>query len=160
MAAVREAKSGREPRVRVVVGDADAKARAQTSRLLQGVGLDVHEAQTGAEALELARSVRPGAVLLDVALPDISGYQVCHMLRREYGPELAILLLSNDRTEPHDKAAGVLLGANDCLAKPVTLCDLLARMESNAPPVAPPGNGHTMAATLTPCELRVLRRLA
>jgi DNA-binding NarL/FixJ family response regulator len=160
MAAANEAERGRVSRVCVVVGDADANARAQTSRLLQGVGLDVYEAETGAEALELTRSVRPAAVLLDVALPDISGYQVCHMLRKEYGPELAILLLSTDRTEPHDKAAGVLLGANDCLAKPVALSDLLARMESHAQPVAPPGNGHTVAATLTPCELRVLRRLA
>jgi DNA-binding NarL/FixJ family response regulator len=162
VAAVKEAKSGREPEpgVCVVVGDADAKARGQTSRLLERVGFEVHEAQTGAEALELARVMQPAAVLLDVALPEISGYQVCHMLRKEFGPELTIFLLSTDRTEPHDKAAGVLLGADDCLAKPVTGAELLARVESHVRPEAPPVNVHARAATLTPSELRVLRRLA
>lgn len=160
MAAVHRAESGRAPGVCVVVGDADTKACAQTGRLLERLGFEVREAHTGAEALELARSLRPAAVLLDVALPDISGYQVCHMLRKEYGPELAILLLSTDRTEPHDKSAGVLLGADDCLAKPLAAGELLARMESHARSAAPPPNAHTLAATLTPSELRVLRRLS
>jgi DNA-binding NarL/FixJ family response regulator len=141
------------------VGDADAKARAQTTRQLERAGFEVCEARTGAEALELARSLRPAAVLLDVALPDISGYQVCHMLREEY-PELAILLMSTDRTEPHDRAAGVLLGADDCFAKPIFAGELLARLASHARAAAPLLNEHTLAAMLTPSELRVLRQLA
>ena len=116
MAAAESIEQGRR-RV-VVVGDADAKARALTARLVERLGFEACEAATGEEALELVRAVRPAAVLLDVALPGISGYQVCQMLRGEYGAELPILLLSEDRTEPHDLAAGLLLGADDYIAKP------------------------------------------
>src|SRR5205807_9866648 len=107
-----------QDRRRVVVADADARARALAARLVELLGFEAYEASTGDAALELARAGRPAAVLLDVALPGISGYQLCQMLRADYGPDLPILLLSKDRTEPHDLAAGLLLGADDCIAKP------------------------------------------
>jgi DNA-binding NarL/FixJ family response regulator len=146
----------KETAVRVVVGDADTKVRTATTRLLQRVGFDVLEAETGTDALELARTEQPSAVVLDVALPDISGYQVCHILRREFGPTLPILLLS-DHLEPHDRAAGLLLGADDYVAKPLLADDLLARVSRT--------NGADKAANdlmqlLTASEQRVLRMLA
>jgi DNA-binding NarL/FixJ family response regulator len=64
------------------------------------------------------------------------------------------------RTEPHDRAAGVLLGADDCFTKPIVAGELLARMASHARAAAPHLNQHTVDATLTPSELRVLRQLA
>jgi DNA-binding NarL/FixJ family response regulator len=145
----------------VVVADHDARQRTAMSRLLQRIGFDVLEATTGTEALKLARSTRPAAVLLEVALPQISGYQVCKMLRDEYGPEVPILLLSADRLEPHDRAAGLLLGADDYCAKPFAPDALLARIKSyTRPPAVAPTNGSDVMPSLTPSELRVLRLLA
>jgi DNA-binding NarL/FixJ family response regulator len=131
------------------------------SRLLQRIGFDVLEATTGTEALELARSTRPAAVLLEVALPQISGYQVCKMLRDEYGPNLPILLLSADRLEPYDRAAGLLLGADDYCPKPFSPDTLLARIKRHVHPAAgTPTDGSRATPSLTPSELRVLRLLA
>jgi len=146
-------------RRRIVVGDADARARGLAARLAERLGFDALEAATGDEALELARAGRPAAVLLDVALPGISGYQVCQMLRDEYGSELPILLLSKDRVEPHDQAAGLLLGADDYIAKPFDPSELLARLSAHTRASQPAANGHR-TVNLTPSELRVLRLLA
>jgi DNA-binding NarL/FixJ family response regulator len=140
----------------VVVGDADESARDATSELLRRIGFDVLEADTGTEALEIARTARPAAVVLDVALPEISGYQVCHMLRAELGDELRIVLLS-DHVEQHDRVAGLLLGADDYVAKPFVPDDLLARIKQLRVKRSAPD---ATAAGLTPSELRVLRMLA
>jgi DNA-binding NarL/FixJ family response regulator len=145
----------------IVVADPDARQRAAMSRLLRRIGFDVLEATTGTEALELARSTRPAAVLLEVALPQISGYQVCKMLREECGPNLPILLLSADRLEPYDRAAGLLLGADDYCPKPFSPDTLLARIKTHvhAAGGAPPDINRA-TPRLTPSELRVLRLLA
>jgi len=147
---------------RVVVGDGDSDSRALAARLLRTVGFDVLEAASGETALAAARETRPAAVLLDVELADISGYQVCHMLRAEWGQSLPILLMSASRTEPYDRAAGLLLGANEYLTKPFAAPELLAWVETNGRPprseVQPPPEGR--GNDLTPSELRVLRLLA
>jgi DNA-binding NarL/FixJ family response regulator len=146
-------------RRRVVVGDADARARGMTARLVERLGFETCEAATGEMALELSRTRRPAAVLLDVALPGISGYQVCQMLREEYGAELPILLLSKDRTEPHDRAAGLLLGADDYIAKPYEPSELMARVTAHTRASLSTVN-RGRAANLTPSEHRVLCLLA
>jgi two-component system nitrate/nitrite response regulator NarL len=165
MAAARRAERGRNLGP-CLVADGDMETRALAAGLLERVGFEVLEAETGAEALELARAVEPAAVVLDVALPIISGYQVCHLLRREYGPDLPIVLLSADRTEPYDKTAGLLVGADDYLTKPLAPDALLARLEAHmrasAPRRKPPTSGSDdgVASSLTPSELRVLRLFA
>ena len=144
----------------MVIGDADPEARAPLTRVLEGMGFDVREAETGPETLRLVRSQRPGAVLLDVALPEISGYQVLHTLRGEYGTDLPIVLLSANRHESYDKAAGLLLGATDYVAKPCAPDELLARLTAHMRPTAEPRVEGVDGETLTPSELRVLRLLA
>jgi DNA-binding NarL/FixJ family response regulator len=144
----------------VVIGDPDSKTRALTARLLRHAGYEVHAVDTGTEALELTRSLQPAAVLLEVALPDMSGYQVCHILRSEYGREISILLLSGNRTEPYDLAAGLLLGADDYITKPFAPDELLARVEANTRTAPPFVEGQSLLERLTPSEGRVLRMLA
>jgi DNA-binding NarL/FixJ family response regulator len=146
-------------RRRVVVGDADARARAMTARLVERLGFETCEAATGETALELSRALHPAAVLLDVALPGISGYQVCQMLRAEFGAELPILLFSKDRTEPHDRAAGLLLGADDYITKPYEPSELMARVTARTRGSLPAVN-RGRVANLTPSERRVLCLLA
>jgi len=144
----------------VVIGDGDAAAREQVVHVLEGMGFDVRQASTGVEALRLVRSDRPSAVLLDVALPEISGYQVCHMLRGEYGSALPILLLSSNRVESYDKTAGLLLGATDYLAKPFSPDELLARLTAHMRQSTAGKRNGSDGDMLTPSELRVLRMLA
>jgi DNA-binding NarL/FixJ family response regulator len=97
-------------------------------RLLELDGLDVIGVPSGEEALEAARAERPTIAILDVSLPGISGYEVCRELRRAYGPQLPILFVSGARTESYDRVAGLLIGADDYLAKPFAPDELLASL--------------------------------
>ncbi len=141
-----------------VVADADPDARALVADLVGQLGVDVVFAASGPEALGLARSARPAALVLDVALPEIGGCHVCHLLRGEFGRDLPIILLSADRTEPRDKVAGLLLGADDYITKPFLPGELLARLAGKLRPAS--GAPVSRAGLLTPSELRVLRLLA
>src|SRR5205823_3978875 len=82
----------------------------------------------GSEALEAVLEESVVLVLLEVRLEDTSGYEVCRQLRHERGDALPIIFVSEDRTESSDRVAGLLLGADDYLAKPIAPDELVARV--------------------------------
>ena len=91
-------------------------------------GYAVLLAETGQHALELARSDDPHLILLDIRLPDLSGFDVCRQLRAE-GRRMPILMLTA-RDEEVDKVLGLELGADDYVVKPYSLRELLSRVRS------------------------------
>jgi DNA-binding NarL/FixJ family response regulator len=94
---------------------------------LRQAGYETLELDTGLEALEAARRGGVGLVVLDVALTGMTGYEVCHELR-ERGDDVPIFFVSSTRTEPLDRVAGLLIGADDYLAKPLEPAELVARV--------------------------------
>ena len=103
------------------------------------------------------RSARPSVLLLDVNMPDGSGYEVCRAVRSEFGPRIPIIFLSGERTEGFDRAAGLMLGADDYLVKPFDPDELVARVRRFADD---DGSVTQMTArNLTPREREVLRLL-
>jgi DNA-binding NarL/FixJ family response regulator len=124
-------------------------------------GFTVTTAATGEEGLELAATIDPDIVVLDVHLPGISGYAVCAELRRRVGETIAILFVSGERTEPFDRVAGLLIGADDYLTKPFAPDELVERVRlllRRAHKVN--GARALVSAPLTPRESDVLRMLA
>ena len=111
----------------VVIADPEARQRQSLASALAEVGFRVLQAETGEQALALALTNSPGAVILEIPLGNLSGYEVCHSLRAELGPELPIIL-SGARTESCDRVAGLLLGADDYLVKPYVDGELIARL--------------------------------
>ena len=111
-----------------VVADPDPGARAQVAELVGRLGCQVLEAVTGDEVLELVEREPPGLVVLDVALADGSDYECCRALREQYGEGLPIVLISEHRVDPSDQVAGLLLGADEYLAKPLHPDIFTARM--------------------------------
>ena len=100
-------------------------------------GFDTHVAGTVAESLELAGRVDPDLVLLDVMLPDGSGFDVCRELRRH--SQVPIIMLTA-RGEEADRIVGLELGADDYVVKPFSAREVVARIravlrrtESSAP---------------------------
>ena len=91
-------------------------------------GYSVLLAETGHRALDLARSDDPHLILLDIRLPDISGFDICRQLRAE-GRRMPILMLTA-RDEEVDKVLGLELGADDYVVKPYSLRELLSRVRS------------------------------
>jgi DNA-binding NarL/FixJ family response regulator len=112
----------------VVIADPDQGSRQTLAAALTKAGFRVLQAETGEQALALARTNSPGAVVLEVPLGSLSGYEVCHSLRAELGPDLPIMFLSGTRTESYDRVAGLLLGADDYLVKPYADGELIARL--------------------------------
>ena len=114
----------------VLIADADRVARESLCATLRTAGADTVEASRGDEALSIARARVLSAVVLDVALPGLSGYEVCRALRAELGEALPVIFVSATRTESFDRVAGLLIGANDYLVKPVAADELLVRLRS------------------------------
>jgi len=112
----------------ILIVDDDANYRAFVSTMLGRVGYGTREASSGEEALNSVRRERPSCVLLDVLLPGVTGYEVCRELRDEYGEALPIIFVTGERTEPGDRVAGLLLGADDYVVKPFDPDELLARV--------------------------------
>jgi DNA-binding NarL/FixJ family response regulator len=142
----------------VLIADADATSRSELGRVLRDAGYDVQEAETGESALSVAVSTMPAAVILEVPLPGMSGYEVCHTLRSEIGRSPPVLFLSGVRTEWYDRIAGLLLGADDYMSKPYAVGELMARLARliDRAHVAGPRAVHD----LTPRELEVLSLMA
>jgi DNA-binding NarL/FixJ family response regulator len=140
------------------VADDDRNLRTLVKSLLEPLGYAVSEASTAAETLSLASAELPALVLLDVHLPDISGYEVCRRLRDEFGDDIANVYVSGERTDELDRTAGMLLGADDYIVKPFDLGEFIARVRRTADRTAPARKANGSA--LTPRELEVLMLLA
>ncbi|MGH3133782.1 MAG: response regulator transcription factor [Gaiellaceae bacterium] len=112
----------------ILIADGDRDFRRAAARALAATGLRIREAASGEEAIAEGEDEDVALVVLEVRLEDISGYEVCRRLRDERGDALPILFVSHDRTETFDRVAGLLVGADDYLAKPIAFDELVARV--------------------------------
>jgi DNA-binding response OmpR family regulator len=114
---------------RVLIVDPDSRLRADIAAACRQDGFEVVEAATGQEALARASESRPTAILLEVSLPDMGGFDVCRELRR-LGDDVPIILISA-RAEEIDVVVGLEIGADDYVTKPVRMRELTARIAAN-----------------------------
>jgi len=117
-------------RTNVAVVDDDRQMRASVSTVLREAGYSVVEAADGLSGLEAVDRSKADAVVLDVSMPGLDGYEVCRRLRERYGYGVGILFLSGSRCEAFDRVAGLDLGADDYLTKPFEAGELVARVRS------------------------------
>lgn len=141
----------------LVVEDED-DIRALVAQVLGHAGYLVREVRSGEEAVEAVRQQQPLLVILDVRLPGISGYEVCGWLRSRFHDSVPIMFLSGERIEAFDRAAGLMLGADDYMLKPFSAEELLARVRGLLRRSIP--SPRSLEAKLTIRELEVLRLLA
>jgi DNA-binding response OmpR family regulator/aminoglycoside phosphotransferase (APT) family kinase protein len=114
---------------RALVVDGDGGWRALIATVLEAEGFTIVEAETGRQAIKLAGLDRPALVVLEASLPDVSGYQVCRVLRGRFGDNLPIIFVSGIRTDSLDRLAGLRAGADDYLVKPLEPAKLVGRVE-------------------------------
>jgi DNA-binding NarL/FixJ family response regulator len=147
----------------VLVVDDDRAFSKFLRLVLERAGYETLEATSGEDALRIARDCSPVVVLLDIVLPRLNGYEVCHGLRKMLGDTAAIVFISGARTDPVDVASGLLVGADDYMVKPVDPDELVARVGALARRVQgmrSDGNGTGTAPKLTPRETEILEMLA
>jgi len=142
----------------VLIVDGEPSARGALSNALHRAGYATQQTGTGEEALEAAGRQRPALVIMETHLPGASGYEICREFRERYGDALPIIFVSAARTDETDRVAGLLLGADEYLAKPIQFDHLLARVRrlvAQSAAVTGP-----VASRLTPREQEVLGLLA
>jgi putative two-component system response regulator len=113
----------------ILIIDDEPVARASLEGLLFNQPYDLHFAESGPEGLALAAAIRPDIILLDVMMPNMSGFEVCNLIRTNpFLGEIPVLLITalDDR---ESRIAGLKAGADDYISKPFDSLELLARLQ-------------------------------
>ncbi len=111
----------------ILVVDDEPTQREMLAEALEAEGFTIVTAADGRAALLAFRESRPDLVLLDLMLPELSGIEVCRIIRAESG--VPILMLTAKDSEL-DKVVGLELGADDYVTKPFSLRELIARVRA------------------------------
>jgi DNA-binding response OmpR family regulator len=111
----------------ILVVDDERTLRETLAEGLEEEGFAVFQAADGREAVEAFRRHHPDLILLDLMLPELSGTDVCRIIRAESG--VPILMLTAKSAEI-DKVVGLELGADDYVTKPFSFRELLARVRA------------------------------
>lgn len=112
---------------RILVVDDERPITESVRFALEREGYQAVEAHDGATALDLARSQPFDLIVLDVMLPEVSGFEVCRILRQH--SDLPILLLTA-KSDESDRVVGLDIGADDYIVKPFSMRELLARVRA------------------------------
>lgn len=102
---------------------------------LTSAGFSVVVAVDGAEALKKARSIQPDLILLDLMLPELDGFAVCEILRRDSSTTAIPIIILTALSSQLARLAGMGAGANDYITKPFSPKHLLVRIESFLSPL-------------------------
>lgn len=112
---------------RILIIEDDRDLQFALENYLTGEYYFIDQAFTGAEGLKKISRYLPDLVILDLGLPDMDGESICRNLKKDY-PQLPIIILTAKNT-PQDAVRGLGLGADDYIAKPFDLDELLARIK-------------------------------
>ena len=111
----------------ILIVDDEPTLRETLAEALEGDGFRVVTAADGREALARFREHRPELVVLDLMLPELSGIEVCRIIRQESGTPILMLTAKSSEL---DKVLGLELGADDYVTKPFSLRELSARIRA------------------------------
>lgn len=113
---------------KILVVDDEPEAVELVEFNLKQAGFEVATAADGAEALERARTAKPGLIVLDVMLPELDGLEVCKILRRDPITAAIPIIMLTARAAEVDRVVGLELGADDYLTKPFSPRELVLRI--------------------------------
>ena len=112
-------------RLRILVADDDRDAVETLLELMRDEGHETRGVYTGLDVLDSVRDFAPDAVLLDIGMPHISGYEVARELRLRYASARPLLIAVTGRNEASDRVLAQLAGFDHHLAKPYDPAELL-----------------------------------
>lgn len=117
----------------ILVADDDAMNREIMEAFLATENYQVHLANNGTTALKMMTALKPDLLILDVLLPDMSGYEVCRHLKTDLLTARIPIMIVTGYDEPEDRQAAKSAGANDFLARPFDPEDFLAHVRALLP---------------------------
>ncbi len=128
----------------ILLVEDDAGIRAALSLALEDEGYEMLQAPDGRTGLAMVAGEHPDLVLLDLRLPDISGFEVCREIRAK--SNLPIIMVTA-QTDTHDLVAGLEAGADDYVTKPVNSKELAARIRAALRRIVRESTGRTPDVT-------------
>ncbi|GAC1642813.1 MAG: response regulator transcription factor [Candidatus Dormibacteraceae bacterium] len=114
---------------KVLIADPDAPVRREIRAACEQDGFQVLEAEGGADAMRQVENSHPNLILLEVTLPDGSGFDVCRELRK-MDPTVPVIMMST-RSDEIDVVVALEIGADDYVSKPLRLRELVARITAH-----------------------------
>ncbi|WP_437727175.1 hybrid sensor histidine kinase/response regulator [Sorangium sp. So ce861] len=114
----------------VLIVDGDPESRGLLAAALSGQPFDVAEAGDGEAALQQIRCEEPDLVLLDAAVPGLSGFEICRRLKDDPATHEIPVLFMTALADAAGRARGLELGAVDCVARPLVREELVARVRA------------------------------
>jgi PAS domain S-box-containing protein len=115
---------------RILLVDDNDAGRYMMARHLSLAGFQVSEATTGLDGLRLFDAEAPDVVILDVQLPDISGYEVCQRIKHGTGPRVPVIQISATFVSTEDRVRGLDYGADVYLGEPINPDELVAYVDA------------------------------
>jgi two-component system, OmpR family, alkaline phosphatase synthesis response regulator PhoP len=97
---------------------------------LEKANYNVFTASNGEEGVQMARSIQPDLILLDVMMPKMDGMEVCSIIREEKNIEQPVIAFLTSRAEDYSQIAGFEVGADDYITKPIRPRVLISRIEA------------------------------
>lgn len=116
-------------RKKILVVDDDAELVELLSFNLKQAGYAIGTATNGVEAIKKARSLTPDLILLDVMMPELDGFAVCEILRRDSATASTPIMMLTALSSELGRLAGLGAGATDFLSKPFSIRLLVGRIE-------------------------------
>jgi DNA-binding NarL/FixJ family response regulator len=151
----------------ILIVDSDDASRLTAVQVAVRLGYDARPTPTADELLERLGSDRPALAIVEVELPGAAnGLEVMRQLHEAFDDALPVILVSARQIDAFDRTAGLMLGADDYVTKPIDAAELLARakrsLRRSVPPANGNGNGNTngSAVGLSPREQQILTLLA
>lgn len=114
--------------LRILIADDDHDTVQTLCVLLTGEGHDVYGVHDGPSVVPLVRKLRPDAVILDIGMPGMNGYDLARALKEEHGVQCPTLIAVSAYGRQSDKLIGKAAGFDHYFGKPVAIGDLLAAL--------------------------------
>jgi two-component system phosphate regulon response regulator PhoB len=115
---------------RILVADDEPDVLNLVSLNLKAAGFTVLQAEDGVAAVQQARDALPALIVLDLMLPEMSGLEVCKVLKKDAQTALIPVIMLTAKAEEVDRIVGLELGADDYITKPFSPRELILRVKS------------------------------
>jgi two-component system, OmpR family, alkaline phosphatase synthesis response regulator PhoP len=114
---------------KILIIEDDPATQRLVDYTLRHEGYEVISASNGLEGLRKARDEAPNLVILDIMLPGLDGYEICHRLRADPATESIAILMFSAKAQDIDRETGLRVGADDYLTKPSPPATIVAKVK-------------------------------
>jgi two-component system alkaline phosphatase synthesis response regulator PhoP len=114
---------------KILIADDNEQIRESLASILEDEGYAIWIAKDGAEALRKAREIVPDILILDVMMPEMSGYEVCRTIKSDPDLKKTFVLMLSAKGQETEKERGKEVGADEYLVKPFSPSEIVARIK-------------------------------